>query len=105
MIRAGVLASTLALCGCVATVIPPPKTDQSRPAYILDHGQHTSLVLSTADDGLVRWAYGDWSWYAAGDRRPMRAIPVLLARTPAALGRQAIDAEPILRPSALQYPS
>jgi hypothetical protein len=93
MMRSGVLACTFALCGCVATVIPPPNNDQSRPVYILDHGRHTSLVLSTADHGLVRWAYGDWSWYAEGDRRPIRAIPVLLARTPAALGRQSIHAE------------
>ncbi|QVL50452.1 MAG: hypothetical protein KFB96_08520 [Thiocapsa sp.] len=90
MMRSGVLLCTLFLYGCVATVFPPPKTDHSRPVYILDHGRHTSLVLGTADQGLVRWAYGDWGWYAEGDQRPLRAFPVLLLRTPAALGRQSL---------------
>ena len=93
MIRSVGPLCTLLLCGCVATVTPPPKTDQSRPVYILDHGWHTSLVVSTVDQGLVRWAYGDWAWYAEEDRRPLRAIPVLLTRTPAALGRQSLHAE------------
>ncbi|MFB1486646.1 MULTISPECIES: hypothetical protein [unclassified Thiocapsa] len=90
MMRSGVLVCTLLLCGCVATVFPPPRTDQSRPVYVLDHGRHTSLVLGTPDQGLVRWAYGDWGWYAEGDQRPLRAFPVLLLRTPAALGRQSL---------------
>ncbi|RKT46235.1 hypothetical protein [Thiocapsa rosea] len=93
MIRSGALLCTILLCGCVATVTPPPKTDQSRPVYILDHGRHTSLVLSTPDHGLVRWAYGEWRWYAEEDRRPLRAFPVLLVPTPAALGRQTLRAE------------
>ncbi len=92
--RLACIAGALLLGGCAATVIPPQTTNDTRPVYLLDHGRHTSLVLSTADDGLVRWAYGDWGWYAEGDRRRLRALPVLLSRTPAALGRQTLSAEP-----------
>ena len=94
MIRLALIACALLSVGCAATVIPPPCAEQSRQVYILDHGRHTSLVLSTVDQGLVRWAYGDWGWYAEGKQGAVRALPVLLTPTPAALGRRTLHAAP-----------
>ncbi|MBK1645411.1 hypothetical protein CKO25_12300 [Thiocapsa imhoffii] len=78
------------IAGCTAHIVPPPILQQMRTVYLLDHGFHTSLVLRTSDQQLVRWAYGDWSWYAEGDRRVRRVLPVLLRSTSGTLGRQAI---------------
>lgn len=61
-----------------------------RPVFLLDHGRHSTLVLTRADGDMVRYLYGDWRWYAEGDTGVLHAVPTLFARTPSALGRQVL---------------
>lgn len=84
----------LALSGCAATVTPPDAPREPRTLYLVDHGYHTSLILTTADEDLVRWAYGEWRWYVEGERGSARLFPVLAMPTQAALGRGAVRAAP-----------
>ena len=80
------------LAGC-ATVLEPPHLDgDAEPVHLLDHGRHTSLVLPDGKGGAVRYAYGDWTWFAEGDTGFLQAIRALLWPTDAALGRQPLDA-------------
>jgi hypothetical protein len=97
--RAG-LAVAVALGGlgwlgtCTNHVTPPAAPETPALVFVLDHGYHTSLVLSTPDGGLVRYAYGDWHFYAERQTGPEHAIAALLWSTPGALGRRQLPGPP-----------
>lgn len=82
------------LTGCTGTVTVPERADDQRPVFLLAHGRHTSLVLTRADGTMVRYAYGDWRWFAEGVTGAMQAVPTLFARTRGALGRQTLGGPP-----------
>ena len=86
------LTLTLGLTGCTTVIVPPPAPEDPQPVFILDHGRHTSLVLPDRTDGTVRYAYGDWEWYAMGETGTGRVFPTLFLRTASALGRRELDA-------------
>jgi hypothetical protein len=77
------------LSGCGTTLITPP-ADLREPAavFVLDHGRHTSLVLSAPDGSLHRYAYGDWAYYAERDTSLLRGLAALFWPTPGALGHR-----------------
>ena len=54
----GWLLLVVLLGGCTTTVVVPPAPEQPRAVFLLDHGRHATLVLETAEGGLVRYAYG-----------------------------------------------
>lgn len=83
----------LTLSGCAATLVAPPPPAQPRAVYLLDHGRHTSLVLTDADQQPVRYAYGEWRWYVDDRTGPIRALTALFRPTPAALGRMRLGAD------------
>ncbi|TVQ91583.1 MAG: hypothetical protein EA400_04625 [Chromatiaceae bacterium] len=85
------LLAWLTLTGCTGTVSVPDSAADQRPVFLLAHGRHTSLVLTRADGSLVRYAYGDWRWYADGDTGALRAVPTLFVATRGALGRQTLS--------------
>jgi hypothetical protein len=58
---------------------------------MLEHGQHASLVLP-ADRGIVRYSYGDWDYYALGDKGVSTGLRALQGPTLAGLGRRELNA-------------
>jgi len=88
LLAIGLLA--LALGACVTTVRPPAAPAQPRTVYLLVHGDHASLVLTRQDARLVRYAYGDWAWYAENRTTPWRGAAALFWPTRAALGRREL---------------
>lgn len=80
--------------GCSATaVLPHPEDiDTTRAVYVVEHGWHTSLVLTDTDDAMLRFVYGDWRWYALRRTGVWRAISALFSPTQGALGRQTMSA-------------
>jgi hypothetical protein len=56
---------------------------------VLDHGQRSSLILPTAD-GMVRYSYGDWQWYALRQTGPAEGTAALFCPTQAGLGRKQL---------------
>lgn len=84
------------LTGCAGTVNVPDaaELDDPRPVFLLDHGYHTSLVVSRGDGSMVRYVYGDWRWYARRKTGFLRSFPTLFASTQAALGRRELDGPP-----------
>jgi hypothetical protein len=88
------LAASAILAACTATyvVAPPPlEPAASRtPVAVLDHGRHSSLVIGLSDGRMVRYAYGDWRWYAEGKTGAAEGYAALFKETPAALGRRVL---------------
>ncbi|MGE0082557.1 MAG: hypothetical protein AB7U81_14825 [Thiohalomonadaceae bacterium] len=84
-------ALLLVLCGCTTTIVPPARVADPQPVFVLDHGRHTSLVLPHPD-GLVRYAYGDWRWYALEDTGVSQGMAALLWPTRGTLGRRVLAA-------------
>ena len=78
------------LAGCATVVQPPPAPADPVEVYLLDHGRTPSLVLPSGDAELTRWAYGDWRWYALGERGVAEAAAALFRPTQAGLGRQEL---------------
>mgnify|MGYP006987897890 FL=1 len=89
-----IVLTSLALAGCGGTVMHPDLETANgvRPVFLLEHGRHSSLVLTRTDGSMVRYVYGDWRWYAEGETGIRRAVPTLFAATGSALGRQALAA-------------
>ncbi len=82
------LAVTVALllCACTTTIVPPASLDRPESVFVLDHGRHSSLVLPHPD-GFVRYAYGDWGWYAEVETGTTEASRAVLLPSLAGLGR------------------
>ena len=82
------LACTL-ITGCATTIVPPPTKDPV-DIFVLDHGRTTSLVLPAPQNRFVRYAYGDWNWYALGNTGIIDGLRALIGPTQAAFGRQEL---------------
>lgn len=91
----GLALLALMLSGCGATLIVPPESPRDPvPVFVLDHGRHTSLVVSAADGSLHRYAYGDWRYYAERDTSLWNGLSALLWPTPGALGYRRLPGPP-----------
>jgi hypothetical protein len=88
------LVTLSALGGCATQVTPPAQLEAPAQVFVLDHGRHTSLVVSTPAGDLVRYAYGDWRFYAERETGPWRAVAALGWSTPSALGRRELPGPP-----------
>jgi len=86
MVVAG-LALLLAPMACTTTIRPPAAVEQPERVVLLDHGRHSSLVLPDGRGGFIRYAYGDWTWYARSRTGVLEAIQALLLPSKAGLGR------------------
>ncbi len=88
------LGLVVLLGGCSTAVLAPPPPEEPRPVFLLDHGRHSSLVLTTENDDLIRYSYGDWRFYALDDSGPWQGVSAVLRKTPAGLGRRAMPGPP-----------
>lgn len=92
-----------ALAGCSARIVPPPEPLDPVSVWVLDHGRHSSLLLPS-DDGINRYSWGDWQWYAEGVTGVRSGLKALFAPSASALGRQRLPEATDLR-SALSHMS
>lgn len=76
--------------GCATTIVPPESVERPQAVFVLDHGRHSSLVLPHAQ-GFVRYAYGDWGWYAEVDTGTTEASRAVLWPSRAGLGRSLTE--------------
>ncbi len=80
------------LTGCTTTlIVPPAVTTESATVFVVDHGRTTSLVVPSKDGTFIRYAYGDWQWYALGNQTVYRGIAAVLWPTQSGLGRGQLD--------------
>ena len=92
--RTGVLVAALLAAACAATVRPPENPPEPRPAFILDHGRHTTLVVVDSGGRPVRYAFGQLSTHADGDIGFFRGMGAMLMPTDGTLGRRVLPGLP-----------
>lgn len=88
-----VMVLGLLLTACAATVTPPAPPQEPRAVQVLEHGRHTSVVLTRADNSRVRYAYGDWAWYAENRTGIWSGFRALALPSRSAFGRQELPPE------------
>ncbi|HUP44809.1 MAG TPA: hypothetical protein VM779_04765 [Thermoanaerobaculia bacterium] len=79
------------LASCTTTIRPPVAVNDPARVLVLTHGISSSLVLPDERGGGVRFAYGDWRYYALGQTGLCETLAAVLWPTRAALGRQVIE--------------
>ena len=79
---------------CSTVVIPPADPVEPGPVFLLDHGRHASLVLPRGDQGMVRYSYGDWTYYAEASTGVSEASAAVIWPTRAGLGRRELSGMP-----------
>jgi hypothetical protein len=84
------VASPLWVSSCTASVFPPQDVADPVRVGILDHGYHTSLIVQIPGDGMRRYSYGDWKWYALHQTGPAEGSSALFWPTQAGLGRRQL---------------
>lgn len=89
-----VAAALVLAAGCTTTVVPPAAPHEPMTAFLLDHGRTPSLVLPTPDGNMVRYVYGDWSWYALRNTGPIDGLRALFWSTRGTLGRRDLQGPP-----------
>jgi hypothetical protein len=76
------------------TVVPPGRPVDPAPVFLVDYGRTPSLVLTVADNKMVAYVYGDWTYYALREQGAFESIAALLWPTQAGLGRKEITGPP-----------
>lgn len=87
------LSTSLLLILLIASCSTSVRCPQSRPSKqfaLIDHGRHASLVLPVKDGKLIRYVYGDWSYYALNDTSLLSGIKALLWPTESAIGMMSL---------------
>lgn len=79
---------------CTNTIVPPASPADPVAVFLLDHGRTPSLVVPTDDGGMVRYAYGDWDYYALRQNDLWHGTLALFWPTQGALGRMELPGPP-----------
>lgn len=60
----------LFLSGCAWTILPPetPEEKERETVFLTDYGRHARLGLPGEDNRIWEWGFGDWEYYALGER-------------------------------------
>ena len=82
------------LGACAATIVPPEKPDEPLPAYLLDHGRHSTLVVVDSGGRPVRYAFGELGRYSDGEIGFFRGMGAMLLPASGTLGRRVLEGEP-----------
>lgn len=93
-----------ALASCTTMITPPAAVADPVEVYVIDHGRTTSLVIPASQGKLLRYAYGDWNWYALGEHGFWSGFSALLWPTQGALGRGLLEGPATIESVRLQVP-
>lgn len=85
---------SLLVNSCTNRIIKSESLDEPIEVFLIDHGRHPSLILPRKEGGWVRYAYGDWAWYAEGRESIFRALAAIAWPTKGALGRRVFAESP-----------
>lgn len=78
--------------GCSALITLPERVREPRTVQLLQHGRHSSLLLTAADQSRLRYSFGDWAWYVESDQSLASGSRALFKDSKGALGRQIVAA-------------
>lgn len=80
------------ISSCSAIISTPETVYQPREVQLLQHGRHSSLLLTAADQSRLRYSFGDWAWYVESDQSLASGSRALFKESKGALGRQIVAA-------------
>ena len=80
----------LCTAACTTVIVPPVAPKEPRSVFLIDHGRHASIALPKGDGGIVRYSYGDWSYYVQVETGVSEASAAVLWPTRAGLGRREL---------------
>jgi hypothetical protein len=89
-VGAVIVAAQIVPLGIPTTVVPPRPADPAT-VYLVDYGKTSILVVTVAEDIMIAYAYGDWTYYALRKQGPFESIAALLWPTQGTLGRKEIN--------------
>lgn len=93
--RVPIMILLLFLSACTTTIYPPRHVADPVRAAVLDHGRHASLVVEVPGrPAMIRYAYGEWDWYALRQIGAAEAISAVFWPTQGALGRKELPGTP-----------
>lgn len=72
-------------------LVPPSEIQESRTVFVIDHGTHSSVAIETDSGQMMRYAYGDFRYYANRDTSLGAGAAALLWPTPSTLGRALLE--------------
>jgi hypothetical protein len=82
-------------CGSVVGVAlwpwklePPSRPEESAVVYLADYGRHSRLALQVDDRWMAEYSFGDWRYFAQGERTIWRGLAALTVPTEGGLGRR-----------------
>jgi Protein of unknown function (DUF2459) len=78
------------LGGCAYRLTPPARVADPVTVYVVDYGRHASLALPLPDGTYVAWSWGDWRYFALGERSMWDGARALFASRGATLGRLSL---------------
>ncbi|MEW6746783.1 MAG: hypothetical protein AB1486_28920 [Planctomycetota bacterium] len=87
-------ALLLAFASCATVIRPPEQPPHPVSVYLLDYGYHAALLLPYGDARFVKYAYGDWSYFALGKTDLWHAFLAIALPTQGTLGRKEYAADP-----------
>jgi hypothetical protein len=95
--RPAVVRSTTAACmlsalltSCSWTITPPPPATEPKVVFVSDYGKHTRVALQTGPHELTEYGFGDWHFYAKGDKGLASGIKAIATPTGSALARRTL---------------
>lgn len=94
----GFLVVPLSACGILGLLaalpwtVAAPSSPVQDPvvAYVTDYGRHTRLALQIDEGRVLEYAFGDWRYFAVGERTLWRGTIALVLPTQATLGRRVL---------------
>jgi hypothetical protein len=84
----GILGSFV---GCTAwTVTPPPRPVSPGTVFLSQYGMHSRVAVQIDQARMVEYGYGDWRYYAEGEKGLWRGMVAIATPTDAALGKRSL---------------
>lgn len=89
--RLMVVCLCLGITGCSWTIVPPGMPGNGENVYVSQYGWHTRLALPAAQDGhYIEYGFGDWAYYARGERGLLVGLEALFFSSNSTLSRRVV---------------
>jgi hypothetical protein len=85
-----VLVVSMVCIGCGWTVTPPDRVSNPRVIFLSTYGQHSRVALQIDETRMIEYGFGDWRYYAVGEKSAWRGVMALAVPTESALGRRIV---------------
>jgi hypothetical protein len=76
---------------CTTVVRAQAESREVVAVFLISEAKTSSLALPQPGGRFVRYAYGDWNWYALQNQSVLDGVAALFWPTPGALGRAVIE--------------